>query len=290
MCWVARRAALSEDEKDIGVLERPVLIFGGPYSNFQATRAMLETAFSLGIPADHIICTGDVVAYCADPAETIHAIREAGIHVVRGNCEESLGNDREDCGCGFEEGSACDVLSAQWFSYSRQVLGNEAKKWMADLPRRVTFQLKGKRLAVLHGGATEIERFVFHSTPADEKRAQIEYLGVDGIIGGHCGLPFSDLIDGLLWHNAGVIGMPANDGTPRTWFSVLTPQSNGIDIRHHALEYDFASAARRMEKEKLPVAYRLALESGLWPNMDVLPTVERLFQGKALNPVPLHWA
>lgn len=45
-------------------------IFGGPYSNLEATRAFFDTAAQLGIPPARIVCTGDVVAYGADAAAT----------------------------------------------------------------------------------------------------------------------------------------------------------------------------------------------------------------------------
>src|SRR3546814_2069829 len=48
------------------------------------------------------------------------------------------------------------------------------------------------------------------------------------------GLPFTELVDGRLWHNAGAIGLPANDGTPRVWYSILGPAPGGLHIEHHA--------------------------------------------------------
>ena len=44
---------------DLGELDAPVLLFGGPYSNLQATQALVELAKREGIPASHMICTGD---------------------------------------------------------------------------------------------------------------------------------------------------------------------------------------------------------------------------------------
>lgn len=274
---------------DIGSFDGPVMVFGGPYSNFQATTALLDEARTRNIPATHIICTGDIVAYCGDAQETLDAIREAGIHVVMGNCEESLGEDKQDCGCGFEEGSACDLLSVKWFDHARNALNDSAKNWMHGLPRRLFFEMSGKGIAVIHGGAEEISRFIFRSTPSDDKRREISSLGVDGVIAGHCGLPFTENIDGQIWHNAGVIGMPANDATPRTWFSILMPRDGGIDFTHHALVYDHQMAARRMAEEKLPDAYGTCLVSGLWPNMDILPTAEQKQKGRALMPGHHFW-
>ena len=74
----------------------PLVVFGGPYSNLQATRAMQAETRRLGIAPDRVICTGDVVAYCANPAETTDLVRAWGIHVVAGNCEESLAADADD--------------------------------------------------------------------------------------------------------------------------------------------------------------------------------------------------
>jgi len=93
-----------------------VLLFGGCYSNLQATQALLDKASQLGIPPDRIVCTGDVVAYAADPMGTVDLVRASGMHVVMGNCEESLGLNAADCGCGFEVGSACDMLSVAWYA------------------------------------------------------------------------------------------------------------------------------------------------------------------------------
>ncbi|MDH5749725.1 MAG: metallophosphoesterase, partial [Rhodospirillales bacterium] len=200
---------------DIGNLDGPVLVFGGPYGNLQAVRAVLAEAKRLGIPPSRVICTGDVVAYCADPAATVDVIRDWGIHVVMGNCEESLGFDEDDCGCGFEEGSACQALSVEWFARARAALDGGAKTWMRSLPRTVLFTLSGRRLAAIHGGGGEISRFIFASTASGEKKAEVRILAdtagkpIDGVIAGHCGLPFTETLGDRLWHNAGVIGMPA---------------------------------------------------------------------------------
>ena len=75
--------------QDLGHLDGPVLIFGGPYSNLQATRAVLDQAIARSIAPSHVICTGDVVAYCAQPVETLSEIRRFGCTVVAGNCKNN---------------------------------------------------------------------------------------------------------------------------------------------------------------------------------------------------------
>ncbi|MDA0998774.1 MAG: metallophosphoesterase family protein, partial [Proteobacteria bacterium] len=230
----------------------PVLLFGGPYSNLLATLAMQAEAVRLGMPPERVICTGDVVAYAAEPAETVRLIRDWGIRTVMGNCEESLGFAAQDCGCGFEAGSDCDLLSRRWYAYSDARLGGDDRAWMRGLPRSIIFTLAGRRFAVVHGSADEINEFVFETSDDASKRAGFDALGVDAVIGGHAGIPFSQLIDGRLWHNAGVIGMPAHDGTARVWYSMLRVTDAGIAISRHALSYDHAAAAAAMRAASLP--------------------------------------
>jgi predicted phosphodiesterase len=262
----------------------PVLLFGGPYGNLHATQAVLAAAAQAGIAADHVICTGDLVAYCGAPTETIAAVRAAGILVVMGNCDEHLASGADDCGCGFDPGSACDRLSAAWYAYASSVVGADDRRYLAGLPRSITLVIGGARLRIVHGSVARINAFVFAGTPVADKRAELAAADpVDGIVGGHCGLPFTEVIDGRLWHNPGVVGMPANDGTARVWYSVLTPMpGGGVAIAHRALAYDHAGAADAMRAAGLPAAYRDALASGLWPNLDVLPTAERAATGVAL--------
>jgi predicted phosphodiesterase len=274
---------------DLGTLDGPVLVFGGPYGNLEATSALIAAARRLGIDGSRAICTGDIVAYGADPQAVTDLVRAWGCAVVMGNCEESLAADAADCGCGFAEESTCAALSAQWFSSTRRDLDAEAKAWMDTLPRRVDFTLAGRRFAAIHGGLTQINQFVFASTPVSEKAAQIARAGVDGILAGHCGVPFSQILDGRLWHNSGALGMPANDGTPRVWFSVLTPTDGGIAVAHHALDYDHRAAAAKMRARSYPAEYADALASGLWPSCDILPPPECEDRGRKLAPLPLLW-
>jgi predicted phosphodiesterase len=269
--------------------DAPAIVFGGPYGNLEATQALLAEAARLGVPPARIVCSGDLVAYGADAAAIVELVRAAGIHVVMGNCEESLAAQAADCGCGYAPGSACDRLAAAWFAHADRQLAGAARAWMAQLPRRIDVTIAGARLAVVHGGIDRVNRFVFASSPAAIKAEELARADVDGVLAGHCGLPFTQVVQGKLWHNAGAVGMPANDGTPRGWFSLLTPQADGLAIEHRALAYDHAAAAAKMRRARLPEGYADALETGLWPSCDVLPFKEIREHGVPLAPGRIVW-
>jgi len=266
-----------------------LLIFGGPYSNLAATRALLAEAKRLGFSASEMLCTGDVIAYCGEPAETLDLIADSGIQVVMGNCEESLSAEKDDCGCGFEAGTQCEVLSVQWFDFASGQITNDHRRWMAALPRQVMVELGGRKMLSTHASTSSLNEFIFASSPSKNKLAQMIEADVDGIISGHSGIAFAQIISDKLWLNAGAIGMPANDGTPRVWFAILETRGDDIDVQIRSLSYDPTPSIKAMVERGLASGYRDCLTTGLWPSMDVLPGQERKQVGIGLKEAQLKW-
>lgn len=264
-----------------------MLVFGGPYSNLQATIAVQARAAELEIPANRTICTGDIVAYCAEPTETIDLIRSWGIHVVMGNCEESLAYSEADCGCGFKPGSSCSTLAVTWFQYADSRVTKDQRCWMQQLPRSIEFKMVGMRFKVVHASLPSINEFVFASSDASAKLTQIREAGVDVIIGGHSGIPFGQRIENKTWLNAGVIGMPANDGSSHGWYMLIEPVDDGLDVSWHRLDYNHSVSQRSTIAAGMQ-EYGQALGDGLWPSTDILPETEARQTGQPLNLPPLR--
>jgi hypothetical protein len=146
-----------EDLIDLGSLDGDVLAFGGIVSNAHALSALRHHASAHGFSPARMVCTGDVAAYCGQPAEAVaemRALGALGAATIRGNCEDSLARNSSDCGCGFEQGSSCDRLSATWYAHADACLGDGERGWMAALPRLAVFRAHGRRWGVVHGGVT----------------------------------------------------------------------------------------------------------------------------------------
>lgn len=269
--------------KNIGILHGKLLVFGGVYSNLQALLQLQKMADAWGIPPQNIICTGDVAGYCAQPEECVQAVKNWGIHVIAGNVEQQLGSGEEDCGCNFGDGSRCDLYSRQWYPYAQSKLSLAALEWIRQLPDHLRFTYADRQVYVLHGSFFNPSEFVFRSTPWAVKQPNFEATGADVILAGHCGLPFQHIENGLRWLNAGVIGMPANDGTPRVWCMTLDAHKADLAVQFHPFEYDNERAAALMEQNHLPCAYSDTLRSGLWDNCDILPEAETVQQGIAME-------
>ena len=275
--------------QNIGDFTDPLLIFGGPYSNLAAAEMMRAEAERLGIPPQRIICTGDLVAYCARPQETVDLIRNWGIHVVLGNCEESLAAGAIDCGCGFETGTTCSLLSVEWYNYATQRIDKPTRSWFATLPRALKLNFHNHRVQVVHGTSTRINQFIFASTDQNEKLQELKQLDCDTLIAGHCGIPFGEKIENRCWLNAGVIGMPANDGTSDGWYMLLNGSNARCRATWRRLSYPAAQTATEMQNAGLKSGYAETILNGLWPSEDVLPAPEKNQRGRALQPAPLSF-
>lgn len=271
------------------ILSGPIIVFGGPYSNLHALDALLAEARRLGVSPENMISTGDLVAYCADARGVVDRFRDTGIRFIRGNCEDQIASGAADCGCGFAPGGECDRLAGDWFAHAMRELDDERRAFLGAAPEKLDAVLNGLRIAIVHGAATQQNRFVFASTPARIKTHDLDLLDADAIFAGHSGLPFSQSIDGRLWHNAGALGMPANEGDPRVWFSLVSAgeQPGALVVEHRALSYDFRGAAAAMARAGLPHEYARTLVDGLWPNCDSLAADEAAAQGRKLRPARL---
>ncbi len=262
--------------RDLGQIDGPLLVFGGPYSNLQATQAFIQLAHERGIQPENCICLGDIVAYCGNPAETLSAVQDFGCAVLAGNCEKQLGIDANDCGCGFEAGSTCNALSVAWFAHCSSEITQSARRWMAELPDILTFTRTGKRFVAIHGGVTDVSRFLWPSSSASDFQEELDALTksigtVDVVLAAHSGIAFIRNINGTLWINAGAIGMPPHDGRPETRFISIGDGAPMIE----RLAYDHATARQAMKTAGLTQGYDLALTTGIWPSEDILPPALR---------------
>ncbi len=270
--------------KQLKVPEGKILVFGGVYGNYPALAALRKTAEALNIPPSNIFCTGDIAGYCASPDKCIQTLMEWGIQAIAGNVEKQLTAGADNCGCEFSEGGRCELLSKSWFPFTKKNISEASKKWIAALPDFISFNYRGRQCFVLHGSCFHNADFIFKSTPWQEKERNFEAAGAQIILAGHCGLPFIDKSYYYTWLNAGVIGMPANDGETSVWYLLMDlDDAQQLQPQFCRLDYDFESAAALMEANGLPAEYAKTLRTGIWDNCEILPEEETMNQGMKIN-------
>jgi hypothetical protein len=153
---------------------------------------------------------------------------------------------------------------------------------MGSLPTSLTALVNDFRLRVIHGGVATVNRFVFASQ-REAIAEELERAHADVVIAGHAGLPFIERIGNRVWFNPGVIGLPANDGTPDVWYGLIGVEGGSLLLSTRRLRYDHHAAAAAMRRCGHANGYARALVTGLWPSLDLLPAPERAVTGLRLR-------
>lgn len=254
-----------------------IAVFGGIYSNHLALEAALEDARSRGAGAFY--CLGDLGGFGPHPDRVFPLLRDAGVKVVQGNYDHSIGNGFDDCRCGYTDPR--DNRFAQIsYDYTLRETGNRWRAWMRELPAERRISLGGKRVLMCHGSPRRTNEFLWESTTSTDF---LEWLTrayeADVILATHTGLPWRrDLQGGCAFVNVGVLGRPANDGRPEVRYALLsaTGDRRGVGVEIVPLRYDHERLAREMQAESLPHEFVETILTGWWTTcLEILPAKER---------------
>ena len=252
-------------------------VFGGLYSNYLALAAAITDARKRG--ADQLYCLGDMGAFGPHPDRVFPLLHEHHVQCVQGNYDDSIGNELNDCQCGYTDPR--DNYFAQLsYDYTLANTNSENKVWLKGLPVELRAEIHGRRILFCHGSPRRTNEFLWESTTstaflnrlADEHQADL-------MIGTHSGIHWQrSLAQGRLYVNVGVLGRPENDGTTNVWYTMISLTENqSPQIEFIPVEYDYQQLADEMRAEKLPDEFVETVLTGWWTTcLEILPAKERL--------------
>lgn len=249
-------------------------LFGGVYSNHLALRAVLDDAGRRGAGATW--CLGDLGGFGPHPDRSAALLRGAGVPMLRGNYDDSIGHGRDDCACGYTDPLDAHFAQVSYdYTLARTSEGHRA--WMRGLPEQARLELGGVRVLLCHGSPRRVNEFLWESACSD---AFLEWLceayGADVIACAHSGIPWHRALpSGRSVVNAGAIGRPANDGRTSVTYATLD-LDGGVRVAFHDVAYDHEALAREMEAEDLPAEFVETIRTGWWTTcLENLPEKER---------------
>lgn len=253
---------------------------GGVYNNYLALQAAVRDARSRD--AERLFCLGDLGAFGPHPDRVFDVIHDAGVECIQGNYDNSIGNDLQDCQCGYTD-PRDNYFAEISYAYTYEHTSLPNRKWMRDLPANSRFEIDGSRFLLCHGSPRKTNEFLWESTTSTHF---IERLANDAeadiILGTHTGIHWQrTLSDGRQFINVGVLGRPENDGATNVWYTLIhtgedSSKTNRIDVEFIPLEYDYERLAREMGEENLPEEFVETVLTGWWTTcLEVLPAKER---------------
>lgn len=251
-----------------------IACFGGIYNNYLALESAIADARTRGV--DATFCLGDMGAFGPHPDRVFPLLHENDITCIQGNYDDSIGNELDDCQCGYTDPR--DNYFAQIsYDYTLANTSIANRKFLQQLKPQLQLDLGGKRVLLCHGSPRKVNEFLWESTSSSHFLAQLcEQRGLDAIACTHTGLKWQRHLDHRLFVNVGVLGRPENDGTQHVWYTILSVANGEISAEFVPVEYDYRRLAQEMRDENLPSQFVETVETGWWTTcLEVLPVKER---------------
>lgn len=256
-------------------VEHRIALFGGIYSNYLALETAIGDARRRGV--DEMYCLGDLGAFGPHPDRVFPLLHEHGMHCIQGNYDDSVGNELDDCQCGYTDPRDNHFAQIS-YDYTLANTSPENRRFLQELPPTRRIQLGPLDVLLCHGSPRRVNEFLWESTtPTHFLEALADESGVDVIAATHTGIKWQRRLSaGRLFVNVGVLGRPENDGRTNVWYTLLEAGREGPHARFVPVEYDHRRLAREMEFEGLPREFVATLITGWWTTcLEILPIKER---------------
>jgi len=252
-----------------------IACFGGIYSNHLALSAALADVQRRGV--DQIYCLGDFGGFGPSPNRSLELLRNRGIVCIQGNYDHSIGNQLDDCQCGYTDPR--DNHFAQ-ISYEYTLKNTDAdhRAWMRSLPESLRLDLGPLRVLLSHGSPRKMNEFLWESTTSTQFLDFLaEEYQADLMLATHTGIKWQRALAGdRRFVNIGVLGRPENDGATNVWYTLLEHNGIELNVEFVPVVYDHQTLAQEMRTENLPKEFIETILTGWWSTcLEILPSKER---------------
>jgi putative phosphoesterase len=227
------------------------------HGNLPALEAVLQDIKTRRVEA--VYCLGDLVGYAPFPNEVTERIRAEGIPTIVGNYDDGVGFDRDECGCAYRDPIERQLGDLS-FAWTKAHVTAENKAFLRTLVKEIRFEADGRGLLLVHGSPRKINEYLFEDRPVSSFQRLAASSDADIIVFGHTHRPYTKLVDGVLFVNAGSVGKP-KDGDWRACYALLEPTA-AQPVTFFRLEYDVSTVAAAIRASELPDHFASDIERG----------------------------
>lgn len=235
-----------------------IAILGDIHGNIEALKAAYAAASMENV--HKIYHLGDLGGYAPFVDEVVEFLVEHGIAGVQGNYDEAVANDKEHCGCKYEDRFQAE-MAEQSFEWTKKHTSLKSKDYMRALPFDISFTSEGLRMKIFH--ATPFKNNLYWHGERGERffLDMARRADADVMIYGHTHISYRKDIGGKHFINAGSVGKP-KDGDTRACLAYIEILQGAMKSDFIRAPYDVESAAQAIQKSGMPAYFAERLREG----------------------------
>jgi putative phosphoesterase len=223
-------------------------ILGDIHGNISALTAAYDAAVSA--KAEKIFHLGDLGGYAPFVNEVVDFLIEHGIEGVQGNYDETVANDREHCGCKYEDPVQEEMANLS-FLWTKQHASKKTKEYLRNLPVSISLNISGKKALLFHATPKKNNLYWYEDRPEKFFQEMAGKVDADIMVYGHTHKPYRKNFGGKIFINAGSVGKP-KDGDPRTCVTLVDITWETINVEFLRVSYDVNKVAEAIISNGLP--------------------------------------
>ena len=208
-----------------------------------------------------IFCLGDIAMAGPEPRTTIRKIQELmkskDFHIIQGNTDSMLSVFSFDTHKAIENVNA--VMASAYLADS-QLLNEEEKNFLKNLPEKEEIELFGIKILLVHGSPRKNNENIYPNLKIEEVEEMIKDTNANIIFCGHTHIPcgYQTNTEQTVV-NVGSIGRPFSE-VPDSCYAIMDINETNATytIKHKFVKYDVEKAAEKIIKRGFEGSDKLA--------------------------------
>lgn len=235
-----------------------IAILGDIHGNIEALKVAYDAAVVQDV--EKIYHLGDLGGYAPFVNEVVDFLIEHNIEGVQGNYDDAVANDKEHCGCKYEDPIQAKMAQLS-FEWTKRHANQRSKAYLRSLPFEIAFSLYDKKVKIFH--ATPLKNNLYWYEDRDEEffLKMARKSDADIMIYGHTHIPYRRDIDRWTFINAGSVGRP-KDKDVRTCVCIVDLTPDNVNTEFLRIPYDIEKVASAIVDSGMPSYFAESLRAG----------------------------
>lgn len=223
-------------------------ILGDIHGNLEALKVAHSALVEKNI--GKIYHLGDLGGYAPFVNEVIDFLIEHDIEGVMGNYDDALVNNKEHCGCKYEDPLQAEMATLS-FNWTKRHISQKSLDYMKRLPFEILIKADEKKVKLFHATPIKNNLYWYDDREEDFFLHMARKANADIMIYGHTHIPYRKNINNKIFINAGSVGKP-KDGDIRTCACIVDITNERVLTEFLRIPYDIEKTISGIIESGLP--------------------------------------